>query len=190
MIMHALVSPEDAIVDRRRQDPDNLPATRPGWRWLPEERDDAPVNPDTEVATEEVLTVEEDRVVRARGKRALTVEELKAEVARLRWEREVAGIEVVIAGETVPLSTARGDDRQALDSTYAAIRDGLRQDSATFKFADLTSRAVSNADMRAAVVAALAHIQACFDLEGLVAAEIDAGMITNKAQVRAAFEAS
>ncbi|WP_370642358.1 hypothetical protein [Afifella sp. H1R] len=34
------------------------------------------MNPDTEAATEEVVTVEADRVVKARGKRALTVDEL------------------------------------------------------------------------------------------------------------------
>ncbi|WP_414832181.1 hypothetical protein [Afifella sp. YEN Y35] len=47
-----------------------------GNRWMLVVREDAPVDPEIEVATEEVVSVEADRVVKARGKRALTVDEL------------------------------------------------------------------------------------------------------------------
>lgn len=114
---------------------------------------------------------------------------LFAFAADLRWRREVAGVAATVGGETVTVSTARGDDRAALHMTYSALKDGLRADGATFNFADGKPRKVSNADMEAAVLAALAHVQSAFDLGERVYARIDAGEITAEAQIEAMFAA-
>jgi len=112
---------------------------------------------------------------------------IPAHIADRRWRREVAGITVEIAGEPVMVSTQRGDDRAALHQVYSAIRDGLRPDGATFNFADGKPRSVNNADMMAAILAALAHVQAAFDLGANVLAQYEAGVIMTVADVDAAF---
>ncbi|TCR70529.1 DUF4376 domain-containing protein [Bosea sp. BK604] len=112
---------------------------------------------------------------------------IPAHIADRRWRREVRGITVEIAGEPVLVSTQRGDDRAALHQVYSAIRDGLRQDGATFNFADGKPRSVSNADMMAAILAALAHVQAAFDLGADVLAQYEAGQIMTVADIDAAF---
>ena len=105
----------------------------------------------------------------------------------LRWQREISGIHVEIAGETVRVSTARGDERATLHQTLSAIGLGLRTDGATYNFADGRPRAVSNAEMQAAILAALAHVQAAFDLERTITVSIEAGTTTSTAQIDAAF---
>lgn len=116
-----------------------------------------------------------------------TKEELFAHLAERRWQREIAGVTVSIGDEDVLVSTARGDDRAALHMTYSALKNGLRADGATFNFADGKPRKVSNADMEAAVLAALAHVQAAFDLGESVYGEIDVGEITTFDEIAAAF---
>ncbi|MEP9397933.1 hypothetical protein [Mesorhizobium sp. KR2-14] len=115
--------------------------------------------------------------------------DLVAYVAHTRWMREVSGITVPIGGEDVPVSTDRGDDRHALHTNYSAIVGGLRRDGAAFKFADGVSRAVSNDDMMTAILAALAHVQHCFDLELQALASIAAGNITTTGEIDAFFAA-
>lgn len=90
-----------------------------------------------------------------------------------RWEVETAGVTVEIAGEPVPVSTNRGDDRTALHMEFSRLSAGIRPDGATFNFGDALPRAVSNADMMAAIGAALAHVQAAFDRQGVVQAMIN-----------------
>ncbi|MBB4042008.1 hypothetical protein GGR34_003693 [Microvirga flocculans] len=112
-----------------------------------------------------------------------------AYLAEERWKAETGGITVTVGGEAIPVSTARGDDRAALDSTYAAIRDGLRQDGDMFKFADNKSRAMSNDDMQTVILAVLGHVQACFNVEGALLARIDGGEAITAAIIDAALAA-
>jgi hypothetical protein len=111
-------------------------------------------------------------------------------LARRRWEVETGGITVLVDGQPAPLPTSRGDERAALQSTYSAIRDGLRLDGDSFKFADGVPRAVSNADMMAAIVAAFRHVQGAFNAEGAVRAQIEAGTLHTTPQVEQAFTAA
>jgi hypothetical protein len=104
-----------------------------------------------------------------------------------RWQIETSGVTVTIAGAPVLVSTRRGDDRTTLHQTYSAIKDGLRGDDATFNFADGLPRAVSNADMLTATLAALAHVQAAFDLEGAITPQIQSGQITTPAAIDGAL---
>ncbi|WP_243368851.1 DUF4376 domain-containing protein [Microvirga solisilvae] len=113
--------------------------------------------------------------------------DLPAYAAQRRWEIETSGITVSVAGEPIPVSTMRGDDRDALQSTYTAIKDGLRQDGATFKFADGKPRRMSNADMLTVILAALTHVQACFNMEGDLLTNIEGGSIATDAQIDAEF---
>lgn len=53
------------------------------------------------------------------------------------------------------------------------IVGGMRQDGATFNFADSKPRSVSNADMLMAITAALSHVQAAFDREAAITTEIN-----------------
>ncbi|WP_346358091.1 DUF4376 domain-containing protein [Bosea sp. (in: a-proteobacteria)] len=111
---------------------------------------------------------------------------LVAHLKARRWQAETAGITATIGGEAVRVSTTRGDDRAALHQVCTAISGGLRSDGAVFNFADGVSRGVSNAEMQAVVLAALAHVQACFDLEGTLRAAIEAGILTTKEEIDAA----
>lgn len=121
----------------------------------------------------------------------LTWDELKPKLltyaAAKRYERECAGVMATVDGEEVPVSTARGDDRTALHVTFSAIVSGLRADPSTFKFSDGSIRQASNAGMQAAIMAALAHVQAAFDLEAAVAADIEGEKITTYEAVDEAF---
>ncbi|CAD5276532.1 conserved hypothetical protein [Bosea sp. 62] len=118
------------------------------------------------------------------------VVDLIAYLKELRWRREVGGVTVEVGGAPVLVSTARGDDRATLHATLTAITMGLRADGATYNFVDGRPRAVSNADMQVAILAALSHVQAAFDLEMALTVEIEAGTITTTAQLDAAFSAA
>jgi hypothetical protein len=113
--------------------------------------------------------------------------DLPAHLALVRWQAETSPLPVVIAGERVPLAIGTDRDRASLQGTYTAIKDGLRPDGATFKFADGVPRQVSNEDMLAAIVAALGHIQACFDAERLVRLRIDDGSLATETMTGEAF---
>lgn len=116
------------------------------------------------------------------GKRAL-IAHLKA----LRWQLEIAGVTVTIGGEPVLVSTARGDDRAALHQEFSAIGAGLRPEGSPFNFADGIPRAVSNADMQTAILAALSHVRAAFGLELTLTAQIEAETLTTLEAIDAAF---
>ena len=115
---------------------------------------------------------------------------LTAHLMDIRWRHEVGGVDVSVGAELVPLSTDRGDDRAALQSTYSAIRDGLRVDGDRFKFKDGISRPVSNAEMLAAIVTGFRHVQGAFNAEGVVQAQIEAGTLASRPQVEEAFTAA
>lgn len=119
----------------------------------------------------------------AAGKKA----DLLQYLASVRYRYETGGVNVKIGEDWVRLSTARGDDRAALQSTYSAIKDDLRPDNSFFKFADGVSRAVSNEDMRDAIVTAFGFVQSAFDIEAQGAAGVIAGQITSKAGIDALF---
>jgi hypothetical protein len=91
-----------------------------------------------------------------------------------RWEVETGGVTVPINGEEVLVSTARGDDRTNLHVMMTTITNGMRQDGATFNFADSKPRSVSNADMLTAIGAALSHVQESFNKEAEITNEINA----------------
>jgi hypothetical protein len=91
-----------------------------------------------------------------------------------RWEVETGGVTVPINGEEVLVSTARGDDRTNLHVMMTTITNGMRQDGATFNFADSKPRSVSNADMLTAIGAVLSHVQSAFDKEAEITNEINA----------------
>lgn len=91
-----------------------------------------------------------------------------------RWEVETGGVTVPINGEEVLVSTARGDDRTNLHVMMTTITNGMRQDGATFNFADSKPRPVSNADMLTAIGAVLSHVQSAFDKEAEITNEINA----------------
>lgn len=111
---------------------------------------------------------------------------LVAHLKDRRWHAEIGGIVATINGEAVRVSTSRGDDRAALHQIYSAITAGLRSEGATFNFADAVPRSVSNAEMMAVVLAALAHVQACFDLEGELHPLIMSTAITTEGEIDAA----
>lgn len=106
--------------------------------------------------------------------------------AAVRYASENGGLLVNMGGEQVRISTARGDDRNALSDTFLAISADLRGDDAIFKFAD-GPRAASNADMAAAIKAAFAFVQSRFDIEADVLAKIESGEIATETQIEAAF---
>lgn len=91
-----------------------------------------------------------------------------------------------VGGEEVLMSTRR-EDRDGARDTLLAIISGLRSDGAVFKFADGVSRPATNDEMKAAIAAAFAHVQACFDREAEISAAIDAGKTKTRAQVDKAF---
>ena len=117
----------------------------------------------------------------------VTEADLLAYAADRRWRRETSGVAIMIAGEPVVVSTARGDDRAALHMTYTAIKDGLRADGATFNFADGKPRHVSNEAMTEAILLALTHVQSAFDRGEEIYGAIKAGDITSIAEIDAAF---
>lgn len=131
-----------------------------------------------------------EAVVAAHDPASVGMPALIAHLKSRRWQREIAGVTVAIAGAPVPVSTARGDERATLHATLTAISLGLRSDGATYNFADGRPRAVSNADMQAAILAALSHVQGAFDLERALTADIEAGEITALADIDAAFAAA
>lgn len=111
---------------------------------------------------------------------------LKAYLANVRYEAEVSGVTATVGGEEVLMSTRR-EDRDGARDTLLAIISGLRSDGAVFKFADGVSRPATNDEMKAAIAAAFAHVQACFDREAEISAAIDAGKTKTRAQVDKAF---
>ncbi|MCF1502901.1 DUF4376 domain-containing protein [Afifella sp. H1R] len=155
-----------------------------GNRWMLVVREDAPVDPDSEVATEETVTVEEDRVVKARGKRALTKDELKVEAARLRWETEEGGM---IFNEI----ELRTDTASQGKYTAAALAATLDEDyTVRWKCGDGCFVTLDAPTIIAMAQTVRGHVQACFDAEAGVVAGIEDGSITSLAQIRAAYEAT
>lgn len=112
---------------------------------------------------------------------------LEAYAAARRYALEVAGVPVKVGGTVLTVSTAR-EVAPTLRAVLTDLQAKIRRDGDVLKvFADGIPRSATNAEAKAAAQAGLAHIQAAFNLEGAVVAEIAAGTIADKAGVDAAF---
>jgi hypothetical protein len=144
---------------------DNPPTFEPNRQYLEQE----PLNKWTfangKVSTSYKIV---DRTIAER--KQILIDNLKQK----RWEVETGGVSVPINGEDVLVSTARGDDRTNLHVMMTTIVGGMRQDGATFNFADSKPRSVSNADMLTAIGAVLSHVQESFNKEAEITNEINA----------------
>jgi len=96
---------------------------------------------------------------------------LSAYAADARYRVEISGVTAQIGGADAPVSTKR-EDRDGLRDTLSAIAQGWRKDGGMFKFADGIPRAATNDEMKAAIGAAFAHVQAAYDAEGAVQADL------------------
>lgn len=77
---YALINPEGQI-DRTLETPDDQTkiATKPGWRWVPYPRVDAPAyDPETQALIGPIATVEAKRVVESWTVKPLTADEVEA----------------------------------------------------------------------------------------------------------------
>lgn len=109
--------------------------------------------------------------------------------AGVRYAAEISGVDAKIGGETLRIATDR-DTVAGMQVVILRLMRGIRKDGEALKvFADGAIRPATNADAEAAIDAALNHVQAAFDLEGMVQADIAAGKITSKADVDSAFTA-
>jgi hypothetical protein len=107
--------------------------------------------------------------------------DLAAHAANRRWEAETGGC----TWNGKPVATDR-DSQSKLVAEYVAIQAGLRADPSPWKFADGTFASLSNADAAAMILAARAHVAACFAVEAAVLAEIEAGTVATVRAVNAA----
>lgn len=107
--------------------------------------------------------------------------DLAAAAANRRWQAETAGC----TWNGKPVATDR-DSQSKLIAEYVAIQAGLRADPSPWKFADGTFASLTNAEAAQMILAARSHVAACFEVEAVVLAEIDAGTITTVRQVNAA----
>lgn len=112
----------------------------------------------------------------------VTVEELVAYAADRRWQAEQAGT----VWNDWPIHT---DDRSQGKylSELQAIALNVRVDGDPWKFADGVFRPLSNVDFPQLAIAAREHARTVFGIEWMVLAEIEAGTITTKAEIDAAF---
>lgn len=99
----------------------------------------------------------------------LVRQELKAVAATARWNKEEAGTKATIQGTEVTVDTKRGS-RDIFVQQYLLLPEG---GTTNWKFPEgwLT---LTNADLGACVAAGVAHVQAAFDWEAGIVAQIDA----------------
>lgn len=112
------------------------------------------------------------------------VAELKAHVASLRYDREVAGT----TWNGLPVHTDR-DSQSKVQAERLAITTGDRQDGDAWKFADGEVRPLTNTEFSELASAVRAHVQAAYAAEGRVIAEIDASILTTLSEVETSFNA-
>lgn len=113
---------------------------------------------------------------------ASTVDELKDYLAQVRFEKEVAGMVSQTYG---PLLTDR-DTRAIVAQSIQSIDLGIVQAPIMWK-APGGFVSLSRADFVGIATEMAAHVQGTFDKEAAVSAQIDAGEISTKAGVLAAF---
>jgi len=95
--------------------------------------------------------------------------DLLAQVAADRYEKEIAGTTIVLQGVTVTLDTTR-ENRNVIVQQYLLLPEGQ---TAHWKFKEAWLN-LSKAEFAQAVSAGVAHIQAQFDVERAKVAEISA----------------
>lgn len=105
--------------------------------------------------------------------------DLATAAANRRWQAETAGC--MWSGK--PVATDR-DSQSKLIAEYVAIQSGLRADPSQWKFADGTFASLTNAEAAEMILAARSHVAACFEVEAVVMAGIEAGAITTVRQVK------
>lgn len=114
---------------------------------------------------------------------AVTQDSLLSALADVRWQAEVGGVE--FQGSRIPT-----DDRSKM-LINGAFNQALMQDdpaiTRTFKiggqFVTLT-----NAEILNMATAIADHVQKCFDAEAIVAEQIATGVLTERSEIKAAFE--
>ena len=94
--------------------------------------------------------------------------EKRAEIAAWRYEKEVGG--VVLNG--ISINTER-DSQAIIGNTLLSMREGLVQ-SVNWKTADGTFVPLGPAEIEAIAGAVVAHVQACFNAEAMLLAEVAA----------------
>lgn len=110
-----------------------------------------------------------------------TKEQLKVAAATKRWRVETGGITVSGAA----IDTSR-ESQGKLTAAWAKAKADNTFTISNWKTSSGAFVTLDNATIIALCDAVLAHVQACFDAEAVVSAEIDAETITTTAQVEAA----
>lgn len=107
---------------------------------------------------------------------------LRTYLADRRWQVEQGGA----TWSGWPIHT---DDRSQGKylSELQAIALGVRLDSDPWKFADGVFRPVSNAEFTQLAIAAREHVRSVFGIEAFLLTAIEAGTVTTREQVDAAF---
>jgi hypothetical protein len=110
---------------------------------------------------------------------APTVEQLLAEAAAVRWQKETAGIQV--AGATI------ATDRESQQLIAGALALAQQDPARTLQFKAVSGWVtLSAAEVTAIAIAVGDHVQACFAIEADVAGGVAAGTITTFEQILAA----
>ncbi len=135
------------------------------------------------------LASADDDVVLTYQTEDLSAEELAADLAAYlpgrRWQAEVAGI--IWSGW--PVATDR-ESQSKISAAYMMARDGHWPEvSGGWKFGDGVWRAMTAEQVTALALAVSAHVQTAFALEGQLAAGLQAGTVTTRAEIDAAFVA-
>ena len=107
---------------------------------------------------------------------------LKAYLANARWLREESGI--TVGG--VPIATDRASQAM-ITGVVTYLNEETSVQSIEFK-TPAGFATIGRNDMINVAKAIAAHVQACFAVERLVSAQIDAGAISTTAQIDAAIE--
>ncbi|PKR50754.1 DUF4376 domain-containing protein [Thalassospira marina] len=103
---------------------------------------------------------------------AATVDQLFAAAASRRYRAEIGGC---LWNGWVQATDDRGQAKCMAE--LQAINEGLRLDGDGWKFAH-GFEALTNAQMRDLVIAVRAHVSACYEAEGAIRIDIEAGNIT------------
>lgn len=108
--------------------------------------------------------------------------QLKAYLANLRWEFEVAGA----LWNGFPVASDR-DSQSKLMAESLRIMLGQRSEPASWKFLDGVFREVSNTDFPALAAAVAEHVAEAFATEEAVLARIESGELTTEDEINTAF---
>lgn len=99
----------------------------------------------------------------------LVKNELKAEAARIRWNKENRGTSITVQDISVWCDTSR-NNRGIYSQKYSTMNDG---DILKWKFGN-TWIEISKSDLKLVMDGVNSYIQACFDWESNISSQIDA----------------